>query len=119
VSSNNSAVTGDQSFLTITLPSVGAPGIPTNPHATAGVKNATVTWTAPSTDNGSPITGYQITPFDGFMALPPQKFNSTVTQETVTGLTAGHNYTFVVAATNARGTSQDSTASNSVTPRSK
>jgi hypothetical protein len=119
VSTNNTAVTGDQSFLLITLPSYGAPGIPTSPSATAGVKSATVSWTAPSTDNGSPITGYQVTPFDGFTALPPQEFNSTATTEKVTGLTAGHSYRFKVAAINVRGTSQDSATSNAVTPRSK
>ncbi len=117
VSSNPSTVTGDQAFLSITLPSVGAPAIPTTVTASAGTGSATVKWTAPSTDNGSPITGYLITPFQGFTALPPQEFDSTATQETITGLQKGTQYEFEVASINARGTSQNSGPSNSVKPK--
>ena len=117
VSTNNSQPTGDQAFLSITLPSVGAPAIPTNVTASAGTGSATVKWTAPSTDNGSPVTGYLITPIVGFFSLAPQEFDSTATQETITGLQSGTQYRFKVAAINARGTSQDSAASNSVKPK--
>lgn len=117
VSSNNSSATGDQAFLTITMPSIGAPTAPTIGTATAGTGSATVNWTAPSNTNGSPITGYLVTPFDSGVAQTPEQFNSTATQENVTGLTSGHTYTFKVAAINARGTSPDSAASNSVKPK--
>ncbi len=117
VSSNNSTVTGDQAFLSFTMPSIGAPGAPTIGTATAGSKSATLKWTAPSNTNGSPITGYLVTPFDSGVAQTPEQFNSTATQENVTGLTSGHTYTFKVAAINARGTSPDSAASNSVKPK--
>jgi len=115
VSSNNSAATGDQSFLSLKLP--GVPSVPTSVTASAGTGSATVSWTAPTRNNGSPVTAYVITPFDGFIALPPQRFNSTATKETVTGLQKGHNYVFVVAAANASGTGQNSAASNSVSPK--
>jgi hypothetical protein len=94
-----------------TLPvTVGAPTAPGVPSATAGNESAGVTWSAPAADNGSPITGYVITPMLGAAALPSQAFSSTATSETATGLTAGTTYTFGVAAINSRGTGPYSTS---------
>ena len=42
-----------------------APGAPTGATATAGVLSATVSWTAPASTGGSPITSYKITPYIG------------------------------------------------------
>jgi fibronectin type 3 domain-containing protein len=95
---------------------VGAPGKPMSVTATAGVKSATVHWTAPSSNNGSSITGYAITPYLGSAAQPPRTFVSTATSETVTGLQSGATYTFAVAAINARGTGLQSSRSGAVTP---
>ena len=41
------------------------PGAPTIGTATAGDTQATVTWTAPASDGGSPITGYTVTAAPG------------------------------------------------------
>ena len=90
---------------------------PDSPTATAGNARPRVSWTAPASNGGSPITGYVVTPYIGGVAQPPQTFNSTATTQTVTGLTNGTTYTFKVAAINAVGTGPPSAASNAVTPR--
>jgi hypothetical protein len=91
----------------------GVPGAPTIGAATADVGQATVTWTAPASDGGSPITGYTVTSAPDAITATA---GSTATSATVTGLTNGTAYTFTVTATNANGTSPASAASNSVTP---
>ncbi|MHB1775904.1 MAG: fibronectin type III domain-containing protein [Acidimicrobiales bacterium] len=93
--------------------SATAPGAPTIGTATAGNGQATVTWTAPSNDGGSPITGYTVTSSPGAITATA---SGSATSATVTGLTNGTSYTFTVTATNAVGTGPASAASNAVTP---
>jgi hypothetical protein len=92
------------------------PGAPTIGTATAGNTQATVNWTAPASDGGSPITGYKVIPYIAGVAQSAQTFNSTATSQTVTGLTNGTTYKFRVAAINAVGAGKNSNASNAVTP---
>lgn len=87
------------------------PGFPTNVTATAGDQRATVRWSAPDTDGGSPVTSYTVTATPGG-ATCETGTNACV----VTGLTNGVSYTFRVAATNAAGSSAPSEASNAVVP---
>jgi trimeric autotransporter adhesin len=92
-------------------PAAIVPGAPTIGTATAGNAQASVSFTAPATDGGSPITSYTVT------SSPGSKTGSgTASPITVTGLTNGTAYSFTVTATNAVGTSSASRASNSVTP---
>jgi uncharacterized repeat protein (TIGR01451 family) len=91
------------------------PGTPAAPTATAGITSATVTWAAPAA-NGSPITGYAVTPYLNGTAQTAQTYSSTATTQTLTGLTAGASYTFTVAAVNAIGTGAASPQSNAVVP---
>ena len=82
---------------------VGTPAPPAPPTAVAGNASASVSWVAPA-DNGSPITGYVVTPYVGTAAQPATTFASTATTQVVTGLTNGTTYTFHVAAKNGIGT---------------
>ena len=100
---------------TTTLTAI-APFGPLAPAATPGVRRATVTWKAPLSDGGSPITGYVVYPFLNNAAQPPFVFNNTATTETIGGLQSGQSYTFRVAATNALGTGLRSSRSAPVTP---
>jgi len=94
------------------LPSL-PPGAPTNVAAVKGDGQATVSWTAPSFDGGSAITGYTALASAGGQS---KAVSGTVTMATVTGLTNGTSYTFTVTATNAAGTGPASAQSTVVVP---
>ena len=85
-----------------------APSIPSAPVAVAGQNSATVSWTAPLNDGGSPITGYTVTTEPGGVTV-----TTTGTSATVTGLSCGA-YTFSVIAENSAGDSIPSPASGAV-----
>jgi len=89
-----------------------APGAPTAVGATAGDGQAGVSWSAPSSDGGSAITGYTVTASPGGATATTAGATSVV----VPGLTNGTAYTFTVTATNAIGTGAASAPSNAVTP---
>jgi predicted lipoprotein with Yx(FWY)xxD motif len=106
--------------LLITVTPAGAaskPSAPGKPSVAPGMAQVRVTWVAPA-NNGSPITGYVVTPFVGSKAQTARTFHSTATAQTMTGLTNARTYTFRVAATNAVGTGAPSPASNPVIPTS-
>ena len=90
------------------------PGAPTIGTATAGNAQATVTFTAPVSDGGSPITLYTAT---SAPAAITGTCTAPCTSITVNGLANGTAYTFTVVATNVAGPGAASAASNSVTPR--
>ena len=93
--------------------SATAPGAPTNPRATAGDAQATVTWLAPRKDGGSAIVSYRVVSTPGSVTAT---VNAPTLSANVTGLTNGTSYTFKVYARNAIGESVASSASNAVTP---
>ena len=98
--------------------SAATPGTPTAPTAVTATPNyvsATVRWTAPASNNGSPITAYVVTPYLAGVAQTPKVFHSTATTEVVAVLTPARSYTFRVAATNVAGTGTQSQASAPVT----
>ena len=81
-----------------------APSAPTVPAVTPGDSSVTLNWNAPSSNGGSSITGYVITPYLGAVAQTSTTFTGTATTGTVTGLTPGQPYTFTVAAKGLLGT---------------
>ncbi len=106
---NHNGSTATPVNFTITGLAPDAPGTPTATSTLPG--KATVSWSAPASNGGSPITGYTVT-------SAPDGLTCTTSglQCTVSGLTGGTSYTFTVTATNAVGTSPDSTPSNAVVP---
>jgi hypothetical protein len=106
-SSHLAAPTVSQSFTVAAV----VPGAPTIGTATAGVTQASVSFSAPAFTGGASITGYTVTSNPGGLTG-----TGTASPITVTGLTNGTAYTFTVTATNSAGTGAASSASNSVTP---
>ena len=114
VTATNAIGTSLASAASNSVVPVTIPDAPTIGTAVAGNAQATVPFTAPSSNGGSDITSYTAT-------SSPEGITGTISQSgsgdiTVTGLTNGTSYTFTVTATNAIGTSVASEASNSVTP---
>ncbi|MDB4882252.1 MAG: fibronectin type protein, partial [Gemmatimonadetes bacterium] len=94
---------------TASSPSSGTPrtvpGAPTSLAAVGGITNAALTWTAPVSDGGSPITDYLVEySTNGTTWSTFSHPLSTATAITVTGLTNGTTYQFRVSAVNAAGT---------------
>ncbi|ROS31032.1 fibronectin type III domain-containing protein [Cellulomonas sp. PhB150] len=91
----------------VTASTFGLPGTPGGVAASAPVGDGsiTVSWN-PATDNGSPITAYEIKLPDG----SPQSVGGSRTSATFTGLTGGTDYTYQVRSVNAAGSSEWSAA---------
>jgi hypothetical protein len=93
------------------------PSVPTGVAAQGDSTAALVRWTAPSSDGGSPITGYTVTRYVGGVSQGTTSAPGDATNAFVTGLTNGTSYTFTVSATNAAGNSPSSPQTGSVVPR--
>ena len=87
------------------------PGTPTAVSAVAGVRSATVSWTAPPS-GGRAIQTYGVTVIPGSLVL----VQGTATQATITGLNEGSSYTFTVLAANAVGLGPQSAETVGVVP---
>jgi outer membrane protein OmpA-like peptidoglycan-associated protein len=98
------------------------PNAPTGVGATGGNARATVTWTPPVFNGGSPITHYTATADDltnsanGGQTCTYLVAKPATNSCTVTALTNGDLYTFSVTATNIIGSSKPSTSSIAITP---
>jgi titin len=62
----------------------------------------TVTWHRPFSDGGSPITAYDVIPYEAGTPQPAQRFSPTATSGALQ-LVAGTTYTFRVTAENKLG----------------
>jgi|GEM_PF-1816944 hypothetical protein len=113
----NADQAGDSAYLAAPTVNVNIqviaviPGAPTIGTATAGNASASVAFTPPVFTGGTPITNYTVLAVpDGITATGS---NSPIT---VTGLTNGTSYRFIVTATNSVGQSDTSSFSNVATP---
>ena len=89
----------------------GVPSSPTGVSASDGnYQQSTVSFTAPVSNGGLPITSYTVISSGG------QTATGSSSPITVTGLTNGTSYTFTVRATNDAGSSLLSSVSGSITP---
>jgi len=115
---NHSGVGPASAPFTMTSPPPGdVPGTPTDVTATAGLGEATVDWTAPSDDGGQPIDDYDIVVDDANGDYVTDVWTAdAATHVTVTGLTPGQAYTFIVTAINVIGLGDDSAPTAPVTP---
>ena len=107
--SGESIASAEVSATPMTVPST-----PTIGTASAGNAQATVSFTAPTSNGGAVITGYTVVsnPAGGV----DSHVGTTNLTHIITNLTNDTPYTFTVTATNSVGTGAASAASNSVTP---
>ncbi|HXZ82654.1 MAG TPA: fibronectin type III domain-containing protein, partial [Acidimicrobiales bacterium] len=93
-----------------------APMPPEFVAATPGDGTVALAWSAPATDGGSPVTGYDVLVFSGGSSTPQETLvvGSNTTSCVVGGLTDGVSYSFEVDAFSVVGTSQPSAALGAV-----
>jgi hypothetical protein len=102
---------GGSSGITTTVVIPGIAWPPRTVTVAAGDTSVALAWQVPWASPGGPVTSYTATSIpDGFQCT------SSITTCTVSGLTNGQTYTFVVYATNAIGRGLLSTASPQVSP---
>ena len=115
VTAENSVGQGDPSPASQAVTPQGPPGPPIGVVAVPGNATALVTWNLPASDGGSTITQFEV-------ASDPAGQGATVDgstlEATVSGLTNGVPYGFVVTASNEIGTGPRSATSTPVVPKS-
>jgi Fibronectin type III domain len=110
VAAVNAVGVSPQSGEASATPQPTVPSAPTGLAASGGNGQVALSWTAPSSNGGAPITGYDVyrgTTAGGESATPIAT-NITTTSFTDTGLTNGTTYYYTVAAVNSAGTSAHS-----------
>jgi hypothetical protein len=113
IAARNAVGLGPASDLSDAVTPATVPGAPTSVVATAGKTNATVTWTPPASNGGSPITGYKVQVIDNGVPLQIIPVGN-VTSWVVPDLFRNNVYTFRVSAVNAIGTGPPSATSNPI-----
>jgi hypothetical protein len=112
-------VAGNLASSSVTYSVLAKPDAPTDVSATPGDGQATVVWTPPISNGGSPIRHYVVTPFSNGTAGTSVAVGPSETSAVVTGLTNGTSYTFAVVAQNDVGDSDAGTTPAAVTPFGK
>jgi Tol biopolymer transport system component len=111
VTATNGAGTGAPSAESSGVTPLAVPGVPRVVFVSPGDGSASVSFSTPPSDGGTPITSYTVTSSPG--GLTGTGSSSPIA---VGGLTNGASYAFAVAATNATGTGPASAPSEAVTP---
>jgi putative alpha-1,2-mannosidase len=93
---------GLSEFEVYAVPTV--PEAPTRVAVTEGTGEATVSWSPPQFDGGTPVIGYQVTAYHGDVVVKRVSTDETARQTVIRGLEAESSYRFTVAATNLIGT---------------
>lgn len=109
-SGSNSRVLVDAAANPLPVPGDSVPTAPQDFTATPGNEQVTLNWTAPASQGGSAIIGYQVSNNNGANWVTA----ATNTGHTFTGLTNGTAYTFQVRAVNSDG--EGTPASVTATP---
>jgi Fibronectin type III domain len=91
-----------------------APDVPSITNVSASATSVTVSFTAPTSNGGSPITGYQATCSSSNGGTTRTSAFGLTSPLTVSGLTIGKAYTCTVRARNALGLSLSSSPSKAV-----
>ncbi len=97
---------GPSNQLAATPIASAVPGAPTLNSAQPGRRQVTLSYTAPTSNGGSAITGYYIyigTSAGGVSSMPLNSSPINGTRVTVTGLSRGSTYYFIVRAANKNG----------------
>jgi len=118
VAATNSIGTGNYSTSSLAVTPGTAPGAPTAIAGIAGNTTVALTWTAPTSTGGLPISDYvvQYSSNSGSTWTTFLDSVSTTTSGTVTGLSNYTTYYFKVAATNSIGTGEYSTVTGATIP---
>ena len=117
VSAINSAGTGPPSnSANATTESVDVPGAPQSLSARAdGETEIELSWSRPSSDGGSRITGYRIEVSEDGSGWSVLEADTSRTSHTHRGLTSGSTRHYRVSATNSAGTGPPSNTANATT----
>ena len=107
-------IVGESSLSSISVTTnVVSPSQPTITSVTPGNGLVSLSWSSPSDNGGSPITGYNILVKKDNQIINTLNIESSVTQKTIDGLSNGSQYTFYILAFNNVG--EGSSSSISVT----
>ena len=107
---NKSGAGTSSSTISVT-PNTAPPNPPTALACTAALQSISVSFTAPTNNNGAAVSGYVVTYVTGTTSA---SVTISTTSTVITGLTGGLTYSVTVASVNSAGTGSDSSAVTAV-----